>query len=165
VVEGNQNGALIELHQISVELDQALILSNVSFQLKPGEIVDVMGPNGAGKSTMLRAIVGEVEFNSGEVRFHGRSQRLRDHEVLERGICYVPQGRRVFSSMSVRENLELGCLSVRDRTVVRRRMEHVLFLFPDLKNSALKRAGDLSGGQQQMVALAGALMSSPRRFC
>jgi len=139
------------------------ILHDVSLEVRAGEMVSVIGPNGAGKSTTFKAIVGFVPAASGRVTFDGQEiTGLRPDEVLPRGLAYVPQGRLVFPQMTVHENLELGAYIERDPARIRASFERVHALFPILAERRGQRAGTLSGGEQQMVAIGRALMTHPK---
>jgi len=139
------------------------ILHDVSLEVRAGEMVGVIGPNGAGKSTTFKAIVGFVHAVSGHVTFDGQEiTGLRPDEVLPRGLAYVPQGRLVFPQMTVQENLEMGAYIERDPARIRASFERVHALFPILAERRGQRAGTLSGGEQQMVAIGRALMTHPK---
>src|SRR5207244_2202790 len=139
------------------------ILHDVSLAVRPGEIVSVIGPNGAGKSTAFKTIVGFLTPRSGRVLFNGESiGGLRPDLVLRRGLAYVPQGRIVFPQMTVLENLEMGAYIERDKARVAASLERVFALFPILAERRRQKAGTMSGGEQQMVAIGRALMTSPR---
>ncbi len=153
---------LLSLQNISVRYGGVHALDGVSVQVDEGEIVALMGPNGAGKSTVLKAIFGIAPIYAGEILWHGTQFRPVPHEVVERGIAFVPQGRRVFKYLTVEENLEIGGFIVRDKKELRRRMDEVMELFPVLKAKRNAKAGTLSGGQQQMLAIARGLMVDPK---
>jgi ABC-type branched-subunit amino acid transport system ATPase component len=139
------------------------ILHDVSLHVRAGEIVSVIGPNGAGKSTAFKTIVGFLPPRSGRVVFNGESiAGLRPDLVLRRGLAYVPQGRVVFPQMTVLENLEMGAYIERDAGRIAAALERVFALFPILAERRRQKAGTMSGGEQQMVAIARALMTSPR---
>jgi len=139
------------------------ILHDVTLEVRQGEMISVIGPNGAGKSTAFKTIVGFVHATNGRVTFDGQDiTGLRPHEVLPRGLAYVPQGRIVFPQMSVLENLEMGAYIVRERARVLESLERVYSLFPILGERRGQRAGTLSGGEQQMVAIGRALMTHPK---
>ena len=139
------------------------ILHDVSLHVQPGEIVSVIGPNGAGKSTVFKTIVGFLSPRHGRVLFNGESiGGLRPDLVLRRGLAYVPQGRIVFPQMTVFENLEMGAYIERDAARVAAALERVFALFPILAERRGQKAGTMSGGEQQMVAIARALMTTPR---
>jgi len=129
----------------------------------PGELVAVVGANGAGKTTTLRTIVGLNNPLQGTIRFEGRDiSRMRAHQTLALGISYVPEGRRVFAKLSVEKNLSLGAYTEKSEAEIRRRLEEVLELFPILRERARQTAETLSGGEQQMLAIARGLMSRPK---
>lgn len=137
------------------------ILHGVSISLREGEMVAVIGPNGAGKSTLLKALFGLLPVRHGSVRLHGEEITNRSPEVVvQKGMCYVPQTDNVFPSLTIQENLEMGGYLRRDG--VRERLSRTLEMFPDLAGRRGERAGKLSGGQRQMLALARALMLDPR---
>jgi ABC-type branched-subunit amino acid transport system ATPase component len=139
------------------------ILHGVSLEVRAGEIVSVIGPNGAGKSTAFKTIVGFLRPREGRVLFNGEDiTGLRPDLVLRRGLAYVPQGRIVFPQMTVLENLEMGAYIERDGARIAAALERVYALFPILAERRRQNAGTMSGGEQQMVAIARALMTSPR---
>jgi ABC-type branched-subunit amino acid transport system ATPase component len=139
------------------------ILHDVSLEVHAGEIVSIIGPNGAGKSTAFKTIVGFLRPRAGRVLFNGEEiTGLRPDLVLRRGLAYVPQGRIVFPQMTVLENLEMGAYTERDSARVAAALERVYALFPILDERRRQRAGTMSGGEQQMVAIGRALMTSPR---
>ncbi len=139
------------------------ILHGVSLAVRAGEVVSIIGPNGAGKSTVLRVIVGVLAPWQGQVRFNGEIiSGRRPDEILHRGLAFVPQGRIVFPQMTVLENLEMGAYSERDRARVDQALERVYQLFPVLLERRKQKAGTLSGGEQQMLAIGRALMIQPR---
>jgi ABC-type branched-subunit amino acid transport system ATPase component len=139
------------------------ILHDVTLEVQAGEMVSVIGPNGAGKSTAFKTIVGFVHATSGRVTFDGKEiTGLRADEVLPRGLAYVPQGRIVFPQMTVHENLEMGAYIEREPARIRASFERVHALFPILAERRGQRAGTLSGGEQQMVAIGRALMTRPK---
>jgi len=139
------------------------ILHDVTLEVRQGEMVSVIGPNGAGKSTAFKTIVGFVHATSGRVVFDGQDiTGLRPDQVLPRGLAYVPQGRIVFPQMTVLENLEMGAYVERDRGRIRLALAQVFALFPVLAERRGQKAGSMSGGEQQMVAIARALMTRPK---
>ncbi len=151
---------MLEVSHVDTFHGAAQALRDVSFSVEAGEIVGLMGRNGAGKTTMLRTIMGLLKPRRGSIRLHGEEiTHLPPHRVPKRGVAYVPQGRRLFNGMSVEENLRMG-LAVRDsgQTV----LESVFQLLPILKQRLKQRAGTLSGGEQQMLAMARALCAEPR---
>ncbi len=139
------------------------ILQGVSLLVSHGELVSVIGPNGAGKSTVFKTIVGFLRPTEGRVIFDGREiMGLRPDQVLRRGLAYVPQGRIVFPQMTVLENLEMGAYIEPDAKRIRQALEQVYALFPILAERRQQKAGTLSGGEQQMVAIGRALMTHPK---
>jgi branched-chain amino acid transport system ATP-binding protein len=139
------------------------VLREVTVSIGQGEIVAIVGHNGAGKSTLLRVLFGLLPIWSGTVKVDGLStDDLRPRDLLRSGICYVPQGNRVFSALTVRENLELVGLILEDRRRFKKKMERILGVFPSLSPHLKQRAGTLSGGEKQVLALAKALLLSPR---
>jgi len=138
-------------------------LQGVSLNVRDGEAVALVGSNGAGKTTLLRALAGVLDAGGGEIRFDGRPiTHVPASERVQLGIALVPEGRRLFSRLKVRENLILGTYTNKDRAHRARRLEFVFSLFPVLSERADQRAGTLSGGQQQMLAIARALMPDPK---
>ena len=151
---------MLVLERVNCYYDEIHILKDVSLRLAPGEILGLLGRNGAGKTTTLKAIMGLVKSRSGGIQVEGRElTRLSPHEIPRLGIAYVPQGRRLFPLLTVEENLRMGLL-VRDRGP--ETLDRVLNLFPVLKELLRQRAGTLSGGQQQMLAMARALCLEPK---
>jgi ABC-type branched-subunit amino acid transport system ATPase component len=139
------------------------ILQGVSLLVSHGELVSVIGPNGAGKSTVFKTIVGFLRPTEGRVIFDGKEiMGLRPDQVLRRGLAYVPQGRIVFPQMTVLENLEMGAYIEPDAKRIRQALEQVYALFPILAERRQQKAGTLSGGEQQMVAISRALMTHPK---
>lgn len=157
-----KNETLLKTDNVSVSYGGVKALSSVSVSLDEGEIVALMGPNGAGKSTVLKAIFGIAPLESGKVYWHDRAFTPVPHEIVARGVAFVPQGRRVFSDLSVEENLEVGAVSVRDHALVRERIKDLYAMFPALKEKRRAKSGSLSGGQQQMLAIARGLMTDPK---
>jgi branched-chain amino acid transport system ATP-binding protein len=155
--------SLLDVRELDVRYGGIRALNGISLHVDEGEIVTLLGANGAGKTTTLRAISGLVRPHSGEIHFEGSSLlRTPPHAIAAMGIGHVPEGRRVFPRMSVRENLELGAYTVTSRKTIAERMDEALATFPRLKERFAQKAGTLSGGEQQMLAIARALMASPR---
>jgi branched-chain amino acid transport system ATP-binding protein len=153
---------ILEVRELSVSYGAIKALKGVSLTLSEGEIVTLIGANGAGKTTTLRAIMGLVPPASGEVRYHGEPTRSTPtHDLVREGLVLVPEGRIVFANLTVRENLEMGAYSRRDRGVAAD-YDRVYALFPRLKERLKQTAGTLSGGEQQMLAIGRALMSKPK---
>jgi len=157
-----KNETLLQLHNVSVHYGGVKALDGVDISIDAGEIVALMGPNGAGKSTILKTIFGLAPIHSGKVLWHEKEIKPVSHEVAQRGISFVPQGRRVFSDLTIEENLEIGGFIVSDRKELKRRIVEVMETFPVLKQKCKDKAGTLSGGQQQMLALARGLMTEPK---
>ena len=153
--------ATLELTEIAVHYGAVRALDGVSLGIREGEAVAVMGPNGAGKSTVLKAIMGLAPVVAGEVHWRGQRLEAATHEIVKEGICFVPQGRRVFTHLTIEENLEMGCLYLGDEAEKRRRLESVIELFPVLHDKRRDMASQMSGGQQQMLAIGRGLMGSP----
>jgi branched-chain amino acid transport system ATP-binding protein len=154
--------AILEVERIDVFYGRIQALRGVSLQVDEGEIVTIIGANGAGKTTTVRAISGLTPAASGTVRVRGEDiTRLQAEDVVTKGVGHAPEGRRIFSRMTVRENLELGAYIRRDGAA-RSDMERVYMLFPRLKERQGQLAGTLSGGEQQMLCIGRALMSRPR---
>ena len=155
------SGMILELREVSVHFGAVVALERVTLGVGPGELAAVMGPNGAGKSTVLKAIMGLAPVVGGQVFWRGTPLVAATHDIVKQGISFVPQGRRVFTHLSVIENLELGCLYLNDRAEQARRLEAVLELFPILYEKRRDMASQMSGGQQQMLALGRGLMANP----
>lgn len=153
---------LLQLKDVHVHYGGVHALDGASVTIDEGEVVALMGPNGAGKSTVLKAIFGIAPIHSGEALWHGTAFKPVPHEVVGRGIAFVPQGRRVFKYLTVEENLEIGGFVVKDKKELRRRMDEAMELFPALKAKRNAKSGTLSGGQQQMLAIARGLMVDPK---
>ena len=152
---------LLALTDIAVHYGAVVALDGVSLGVARGEVVAVMGPNGAGKSTVLKAIMGLAPVVAGEVHWRGRRLSAATHEIVQEGIAFVPQGRRVFTHLTIEENLEMGCLYLNDRAEQARRLDSVMELFPILHDKRRDAASAMSGGQQQMLALGRGLMAAP----
>ena len=153
---------LLQLKGVSVHYGGVHALDGASAYIDEGEVVALMGPNGAGKSTVLKAIFGIAPITHGEALWHEKKYVPVPHEVVARGIAFVPQGRRVFKYLTVEENLEIGGFVVHDKKELRRRIDEAFELFPALKAKRHAQSGTLSGGQQQMLALARGLMVDPK---
>ena len=152
----------LQLQNIHVHYGGVRALDGVSVAIDEGEVVALMGPNGAGKSTVLKTIFGLAPIESGSVSWHEREVTPVSYEMVKRGIAFVPQGRRVFKHLTVRENLEVGGYVIKDKKEIEKRVADVLELFPILKHKIKAKSGSLSGGQQQMLALARGLMTDPK---
>jgi branched-chain amino acid transport system ATP-binding protein len=155
--------ALLEVNEIHVHYGGIEALKGVSLSVEEGEVVTLIGSNGAGKSTTLRAITGLTPASSGSVVIDGEDvTRVPAHEIVDRGIALSPEGRHCFSRMTVRENLDLGAYRRRKDTSVAEDLERVFGLFPRLKEREKQKAGTMSGGEQQMLAMGRALMAKPK---
>jgi branched-chain amino acid transport system ATP-binding protein len=155
--------SLLELAAVDVAYGDLPALTGVDLAVEAGETLSVVGANGAGKTTMLRTISGLLRPHRGEVRFEGeRIDRLPVHRVVERGVVHVPEGRKVFPSLAVRDNLELGSYTRAAKARRAESLERVFTLFPRLRERAGQAAGTLSGGEQQMLAIGRALMTLPK---
>jgi branched-chain amino acid transport system ATP-binding protein len=156
--------ALLELTDVHTYYGAIHALRGVSISVEEGEIVTLIGSNGAGKSTTLRTISGILKPREGTITLEGkRIDQLRPHQIVELGVSQSPEGRRVFARMTVHENLHMGAFSRRDGAVkIAADADHVYSLFPRLKERSTQKAGTLSGGEQQMLAIGRALMAKPR---
>lgn len=154
---------MLNAKELKVSYDGVPALQEVSFRVGRGEIVALVGSNGAGKTTIAKAISGIVPLDAGEITFGGKTiSRLPAHEIVKLGISHVPEGRHVFPKLSVLENLSLGAYTCKSQQEVKQRLEFVYDLFPLLAERRAQKAGSLSGGQQQMLALGRGLMAGPR---
>ena len=154
---------MLELKDVSSQYGEMRVLRNISLRVEPGQIVTIIGSNGAGKSTALNVIAGLLKPTSGHIEFDGTDiTGLAPHEIVELGISQVPEGRKVFALMSVRENLLVGSTSRRARKGREQAVKRVFEIFPTLYNRRDQRAGSLSGGEQQMLAIGRGLMSNPK---
>ena len=155
--------ALLEVDDIHVFYDNIEALKGISITVEEGQIVTLIGANGAGKTTTLRAISGLLHPRSGQVRLDGESLGdVPPHEISQMGVVQVPEGRRIFARLTIDENLEMGAFARTDRKAIVEDKERMMTLFPRLKERIKQVAGTLSGGEQQMVATARALMARPR---
>ena len=159
--------ALLEIKDLELAYGQVAVCRDISLRLDRGEIVALIGANGAGKSTTLRAIAGVLPPRIGTITFSGRDvTAMPSYERSKLGIALVPEGRRVFPFLTVRENLELGGFNVRNAaTKIRQRLDGVFAMLPRLSERSGQNAGTLSGGEQQMLALGRAMMSEPQLLC
>lgn len=149
---------MLEVVNLEVNYGAIKALKGISFKVKPGEIVTLIGANGAGKTTTLRTISGLIKPTNGKIFFKGQDiTNLDVHKIVELGISHVPEGRRVFATLTVMENLELAAWTIKDKKIRNERFEMVFEIFPRLKERRKQLAGTLSGGEQQMLAVARAL--------
>lgn len=154
--------ALLDVANVTAGYGDTEILRDVSIEVRAGEIVSIIGPNGAGKSTLMKTIFGLLHPRQGSVTFEGSDiSQLHPYEIVGRGMCYVPQVANVFTELSVSENLEMGGF-LADKKVIASRKERIYEYFPRLKERRNQRAGKMSGGERQMVAMGSALMLEPR---
>ena len=158
-----QTKPLLELQDVHSYYGNIHALKGISLTVDKGEIVTLIGANGAGKSTTLRTISGIIKPRQGAVKLAGeRIDELPAHKVVERGVLQSPEGRRIFPRLSVQENLDMGAFTRTDKDGIAQDMERVFGLFPRLKERATQKGGTLSGGEQQMLAIARALMGRPK---
>ena len=157
-----QNEILLQLKNISVQYGGVKALNGVDINLDEGELVALMGPNGAGKSTILKAIFGLAPIQSGDILWRHEKIEPVSYRMVKRGVSFVPQGRRVFANLTVKENLEMGGFAVKDKKILNQRIKKVSELFPSLKEKLNEKSRMLSGGQQQMLAFARGLMTDPK---
>ena len=158
-----QHPALLKIHNLEAGYGPGQVLFGVDLEVGSGELVVLIGPNGAGKSTVLRSVFGLTAWKKGSINFCGEDiGSLSTSSLVAKGISYVPQGRIVFPNLTVLENLEIASWMEKKRSVIDERLGRVFALWPVLKEKLSQRAGLLSGGQQQMVALGRALMQSPK---
>jgi len=154
---------MLELKNVHTYYGNIHALKGISIVVNEGEIVTLIGSNGAGKTTTLRTIQGLLKPREGSIMLRGEElTKLQPHEIVQRGISQSPEGRLIFSKMTVRENLEMGAYQRKDKDGISRDMEHVFELFPRLKERISQRGGTLSGGEQQMLSMGRALMARPR---
>ena len=154
---------ILKVNQIRCSYDKAPVIFDVSFEVKEKELVAIVGANGAGKSTIMKTIAGLMNPKSGTINFKGKDiSRLPAHMVIREGISYVPEGRRLFAKLSVQENLALGAYIEKDQKEIKRRQDEIFELFPILSKRSTQIAETLSGGEQQMLAIARGMMSKPK---
>jgi branched-chain amino acid transport system ATP-binding protein len=154
---------MLQIENLHAGYNGSEILHGVSFEAGSSEITAIIGPNGAGKSTLLKSIFSLCEVQSGKIVFKGKDiTSLKTFELIEEGISFVPQGRQVFSQLTVKENLEIGAFIMQDKEVIQTGIKEVFQKFPFMKEKQNDYAFTLSGGQQQMLAIARALMQNPQ---
>jgi len=154
---------MLSVTDLSVAYGAIKAVNGISFEIPAGAIVTLVGGNGAGKTTTLHTLSGLIRPAAGTILFNGEDiTRLPPHKIVARGLCHVPEGRLVFSNLTVAENLDLGAYLQRDRALTAQTLDHVFTLFPRLKERLKQTAGTLSGGEQQMLAIGRALMSRPK---
>ena len=153
---------MLKLETVDVNRGETQVLWDIALEVPAGERVAILGSNGAGKSSLMAAITGVLPPRRGEIYFRGQSLKgFKPYQITQLGIALVPEGRRVYKDMTVRENLEIGAFPKRGRPMIKQSMERVFTLFPKLKERRRQRGGTLSGGEQQMLAIGRALMSMP----
>ncbi|MEW9050600.1 MAG: ABC transporter ATP-binding protein [Neobacillus sp.] len=157
---------MLKIENLQVHYDKVQVIHDVSLEVNEGEIVTLIGSNGAGKTTLLRTISGIKKASGGSISFLGEPvHRLPSHKIVDLGIGHVPEGRHVFSDMSVYENLQMGAFRRKDsQGEIKKDLEHIFDLFPRLKERSQQLAGTLSGGEQQMVAIGRAIMAKPKLY-
>jgi branched-chain amino acid transport system ATP-binding protein len=154
---------MLNVHDINVFYDEFQALESVTVKIEKGQTVIVVGPNGAGKSTLLRTIAGLQKPRRGSIEFEGhRIDRMEAHQIVEGGISLVPEGGRVFPHLTVMDNLKVGSYNKGARPIAKQRLPQIFQLFPVLADRRNQRAGSLSGGERQMLAIARSLMAQPR---
>ncbi|CAB4899844.1 unannotated protein [freshwater metagenome] len=154
---------MLKIENLEVTYGNIKAIKGISLEVNQGEIVTLIGSNGAGKSTTLRTISGILKPKSGSITFNGeRIEGVEGHEIVAKGICQSPEGRRIFPKMTVDENLDLGAFLRNDKAEIKRDRQRVLELFPKLQERIDQKAGTMSGGEQQMLAVGRALMGSPK---
>lgn len=154
---------MLKVDSLTVGYGAITAVKGLSLEVREGEIVSLIGSNGAGKSTTLRTISGLLKPKSGSIEFLGdKIDGTPGHEIVAKGICHSPEGRRIFPKMTVDENLDLGAFLRKDATAVKESRERVLELFPRLRERITQKAGTMSGGEQQMLAVGRALMGDPK---
>ena len=155
--------AMVEVKDIHVYYGMIHALKGVSFEVNQGEVIALIGANGAGKTTTLHTVTGLLRAKRGSITFEGQDiSRIPAHKIVQMGIAHVPEGRRVFSQLSVFDNLKMGAFTRKDKQEIAESLEIVYRRFPRLEERKIQRAGTLTGGEQQMLAMGRALMSRPR---
>ena len=154
---------MLKVSNLSISYKKINAVRDISFEIREGEIVSLIGSNGAGKTSTMRAISGLVKAKSGSIMFNGKEVLgMSPTQIVSAGIVHVPEGRQVFSKLSVGENLRLGGYLIKDRRVIQERMDYVFDLFPILKERLHQKAGSLSGGEQQMLAIGRGLVTGSK---
>ena len=154
--------ALLEVYDLAVHYGEIHALKGVSLQVKQGDFITLIGANGAGKTTLLNTLTGVIKSSGGDVFFHDEDiTDLPSHEIVKKGICHVPEGRKIFSELTTEENLIAGAYILDSKSRVKENLEQVYDLFPRLAERRKQEGGTLSGGEQQMLAIARGIMSDP----
>jgi branched-chain amino acid transport system ATP-binding protein len=153
---------MLQVENLNSGYGMVQILWDVSFQIKPKEIVSIIGPNGSGKTTLVKTLMGLVPAQSGTIRFKGEPmEKLRPYDIVKKGLVMIPEGREIFPKMTVEENLMLGAYTYSDKVKIKDTKERVYQIFPVLKKKEKALAQTLSGGEQQMLVICRSLMSNP----
>jgi branched-chain amino acid transport system ATP-binding protein len=160
--EPGPGAPMLALEGVDVHYGKNHVLKRVSLDVRAGEVVALIGANAAGKSTTMRAAIGLKEVSAGAIRFNEDVTRLSTHERVQRGLVLIPEGRQVFVKFTVMQNLQMGAYSRADRDRIEPELDYVFELFPRLKERRGQKAGSMSGGEQQMLAIARGLMGKPR---
>jgi branched-chain amino acid transport system ATP-binding protein len=154
---------LLKLKDVTIHYETAEAVKNITLEVEEGSVVGIIGANGAGKSTILKAISGLLPLTNGEIRFKDkRIDRMATHEIVNLGIVHIPEGRRLFPHMTVLTNLKLGAYLRKDKAAIESDLKTIFKLFPRLKERQNQKAGTLSGGEQEMLAISRGLMSKPK---
>ncbi|WP_423679431.1 ABC transporter ATP-binding protein [Undibacterium sp. WLHG33] len=154
---------ILSIHNLSVSYGHIRAVKNIQLELNAGEITALVGANGAGKSTSLLAVSGLIKANTGNILFNGEDlTTLSPHQIVQKGVVQVAEGRAILTTLTVQENLDLGAYTRKDKAQISKDLDYVFHLFPVLKNRASGLAGNLSGGEQQMLAIGRALMAKPK---
>ncbi len=154
---------MLKINELTVKIGELILLNNINISVKRGEVVGVVGPNGAGKTTFLKVILGLMPLFKGKIIYENTViNNLSTYERVKKGLILVPEGRHIFPNLTVKENLLLGAYTIKDKKFINKRLKYVLKLFPWMDDRLTHLGGNLSGGQQQMLAIARALMSSPK---
>lgn len=157
------NETILQIENLETYYGVIRALKGISFDVKKGEVVSLIGGNGAGKTTTLYTLMGILKPKSGKIVFDGQEiQRKSPEEIVRMGLALIPEGRQVFGKLTVRENLRMGAYTLKDNVEYQRRLDEVTHLFPRLEERFSQKAGTLSGGEQQMLAMGRALMQGPR---
>ena len=154
---------ILSIHNLSVSYGHIRAVKNIQLELNAGEITALVGANGAGKSTSLLAVSGLIKANTGNILFNGEDlTTLSPHQIVQKGVVQVAEGRAILTTLTVQENLDLGAYTRKDKAQISKDLDYIFHLFPVLKNRASGLAGNLSGGEQQMLAIGRALMAKPK---
>jgi len=154
--------SMLHVENVNSGYNLVQILWDISFQIKPKEIVSIIGPNGSGKTTLVKTLMGLTPAKNGAIRFKGESiEKLRPYEIVKKGLVMIPEGREIFPKMTIEENLLLGAYTIKDKAKINDTKERVYQIFPVLKKKQKALAQTLSGGEQQMLVICRSLMSNP----